>query len=94
MDARHATEELTIHSKVKDYSTRSRAYDADETNRASAGLSNSRVFRRAEGPNDVVALLDVADVAKDGAWSGSPDLKIAWKGPALSARPASASRPK
>jgi hypothetical protein len=77
MDARHATENLTIHCKVKDYSTCRPAYDADETNRASAGLSNSRVFRGAEDPNDVVVLLDVADVAKARAWSGSPDLKMA-----------------
>ena len=33
------------------------------------------VFRRAEDPNDVVILFEVADVAKARKWSGSADLK-------------------
>jgi hypothetical protein len=85
MEARYATENLTIHCKVKDHSTWRPGYDADEMNRASAGLSNSRVFCRAEDPDDVAVLLDVADVAKARAWSGSPGLKMAME--------ASASRP-
>ena len=77
MSAQHATENLTIHHKVKDYATWRSGYDADEKNRNSAGLTNGRVFRRAEDPNDVVILLDVADVTKARTWSGSPDLKAA-----------------
>jgi heme-degrading monooxygenase HmoA len=35
------------------------------------------VFRRAEDPNDVVVLQDVADEAKARAWFASDDLKAA-----------------
>ena len=70
-----STEDLTLHIKVKDYATWRSGYDANEKNRASAGITNGRVFRRAEDPNDVVVLLDVADVAKARAWYQSDDMK-------------------
>jgi hypothetical protein len=71
----HANENLTIHFKVKDYSTWRTAYDGNEKSRLSAGITNGRVFRSAEEPNDVVILQDVADVAKARSWLGSDDLK-------------------
>ena len=40
-----------------------------EKGRVSAGITNGRVFRSAEDPNDVVILQDVADVAKAGTGS-------------------------
>jgi hypothetical protein len=45
--------------------------------RASAGITNGRVFRRAEDPNDVVILQDVADVAKARTWLASDEMKAA-----------------
>jgi hypothetical protein len=71
----HANENLTIHLKVKDYATWRAAYDGGEKNRSSVGITNGRVFRNAEDPNDVVILQDVADVPKARAWLGSDDLK-------------------
>ena len=71
----HANENLTIHLKVKDYATWRAGYDANEKNRVSAGITNGRVFRRAEDPNDVVILADAADVAKARAWYQSDDMK-------------------
>ena len=76
-NAHHATENVTIHIKVKDYSTWRPAYDGHEKSRDSAGITNGRVFRNAEDPNDVVILQDVADVAKARTWFGSDDLKAA-----------------
>ncbi len=73
----HATENLTVHHKVKDYGSWRAGYDAHEKSRVSAGITNGRVFRSAEDPNDVVVLLDVADVAKARTWLGSDDLKTA-----------------
>ena len=70
-------ENLTIHLKVKDYSTWRTGYDGREKSRVSAGITNGRVFRRAEDPNDVVILEDVADVAKARTWLGSPEMKTA-----------------
>ena len=73
--AHHANENLTFHLKVKDYATWRTGYDGREKGRLSAGITNGRVFRNAQDPNDVVILQDVADVAKARAWFGSDDLK-------------------
>jgi hypothetical protein len=74
-NAPHATENLTVHHKVKDYATWRKGYDGHEKSRLSAGITNGRVFRSAEDPNDVVILLDVADVAKARTLLGSDDMK-------------------
>jgi hypothetical protein len=70
-------ENLTVHLKVKDYAIWRSGYDGREKSRASAGITNGRVFRRAEDQNDVVILQDVADVAKARVWLGSDDMKAA-----------------
>ena len=72
-----ATENVTVHHKVKDYASWRAGYDAHEKSRVSAGITNGRVFRSTEDPNDVVVLLNVADVAKARTWFGSDDLKSA-----------------
>ena len=77
MNSPHATENLTIHHKVQDYTKWRVGYDAHETSRRSAGITNGRVFCNAEDPNDVVVLQDVADVAKARTWVASEDLKSA-----------------
>ena len=74
-NAQHAKENLTIHLKVKDYGTWRPTYDGREKSRVPAGITNGRVFRNAENPNDVVILQDVADVAKARSWLGSDDMK-------------------
>ena len=76
-NAQHANENLTVHIKVKDYATWRTAYDGHEKGRVSAGITNGRVFRSAEDPNDVVILQDVTDVAKARAWLGSTEMKTA-----------------
>jgi hypothetical protein len=77
MTEKYTTENLTIHHKVTDYTAWRKGYDAHEQSRRSAGLTNGRVFRSAEDPNDVVVLQDVTDVAKARTWVGSEDLKAA-----------------
>src|SRR5271163_3684507 len=77
MNAQHQIENLTVHHKVKDYATWRTGYNAHETSRTSAGITNGRVFRSAEDPNDVVVLQDVADVAKARTWLGGEELKAA-----------------
>jgi hypothetical protein len=66
---------MVIHHKVRDYATWRPAYDTHESSRAGAGITNGRVYRKAEDPNDLVILLDVADVARARAWTASEDLK-------------------
>jgi hypothetical protein len=75
MSAQHSTENLTIHHKVKDYATWRKGYDEHEKSRLAAGITHGRVFRSAEDPNDILILLDVADVAKARTWLGADDLK-------------------
>jgi hypothetical protein len=70
-------ENITIHLKVKDYAIWRTGYDGREKSRVSAGITNGRVFRRAEDQNDVVILHDVADVAKARIWLGSDETKAA-----------------
>ena len=73
----NTTENLTIHIKVKDYSTWRQAYDGREKSRLTAGITNGRVFRNAQDQNDIVVLQDVADVAKARSWLGSDEMKAA-----------------
>jgi hypothetical protein len=74
-NAQHTTENLTIHIKVKDYGTWRPSYDGNEKGRLAAGITNGRVFRNAQDPNDVVILQDVADVAKARTWFDSDEMK-------------------
>ena len=70
-------ENVTIHLKVKDYSIWRTGYDAREKSRLAAGISNGRVFRSPDDPNDVVILQDVADVSKARTWMASDEMKSA-----------------
>lgn len=70
-------ENLTIHLKVKDFNVWRTSYNGREQSRASAGITNGRLFRNADDQNDVVILQDVADVAKARTWLGSPEMKTA-----------------
>src|SRR5271157_2192160 len=77
MNATHTNENVTLHFKVSDYAAWRTGYDSGEKHRASAGITNGRVFRRAEDQNDVVILQDVADVTKARTWFGSDEMKAA-----------------
>jgi hypothetical protein len=68
-------ENLTVHLKVKDFSAWRTSYNGHEKERASAGITNGRVFRNLEDPNDVVILQDVADVSKARSWLTSSEMK-------------------
>jgi hypothetical protein len=76
-NTQHTNDNLTVHFKVKDFNAWRTSYDANAKNRASAGITNSKVFRSADDPDEVVILQDVADVAKARTWLGSEDLKAA-----------------
>jgi hypothetical protein len=76
-NAQHTNENVTVHFKVKDFNAWRTGYNGNEKGRVSAGITNGRVFRSADDPNDVVVLQDVADVAKARTWFGSEDLKAA-----------------
>ena len=68
-------ENLTIHFKVKDFNAWQSSYNGNEKNRASAGITRSRVFRSSDDPNDVLLLQDATDVTKARTWYGSSEMK-------------------
>jgi hypothetical protein len=70
---------MVVCHKVRDYANWRSGYDAHEPMRAGAGLTNGRVYRNAEDPNDLVILLDVADVTKARAFAASEDLATAMR---------------
>ncbi len=74
-NAQHTNENLTLHFKVKDFNTWRTSYIGNEKGRQSAGITNGRVFRSADDPNEVVILQDVADVAKARTWFSSDEMK-------------------
>jgi hypothetical protein len=76
-NTQHTNDNLTVHFKVKDFNAWRTSYDVNAKNRTSAGITNSKVFRNADDPNEVVILQDVADVAKARTWLGSEDVKAA-----------------
>ena len=66
---------LTFHVKVKDYAVWRPYYDAFEKTRVSAGVTNGRVFRKAEDGNDILILFDIADVSRARSFLTSDGLK-------------------
>ena len=66
---------MTVHFKVKDFNAWRTSYNGHEKERTSAGITNGRVFRSADDPNDVLILQDVADVSKARTWLGSNEMK-------------------
>jgi hypothetical protein len=68
-------ENMTIHLKVKDFSAWHTSYNGHEKERASAGITNGRVFHSPDNPNDVVILQDVVDISKARTWLTSSEMK-------------------
>ena len=54
-------ENLTVHFKVKDFNAWRTSYNGHEKERASAGITNGRVFCSPDNPNDVVILLGLTE---------------------------------
>jgi hypothetical protein len=68
---------LVVQHKVRDYASWRPAYDAHEPSRVGAGITNGRVYRKADDPTDIVLIFDVADIAKARTWAAGEDLKSA-----------------
>ena len=68
---------VIIRSKVKDYAIWRSFFDTRESERAAAGLTNTRVFRSADDMNEVVVIFDSKDTKMAKAFAASPDLKEA-----------------
>ena len=64
-------------SKVKDFAAWRTIFDSRESQRAAAGLTNARIFRSADDPNEVVVVMDSKDTKMAKDFAGSADLKEA-----------------
>jgi len=78
---------MIVRHRVRDYEAWRSVYDAHEPARNVAGLSNGRVFRSADDPDDLVILFDVADRQKAEAFAASEDLKTAMQKGGVEGRP-------
>ena len=68
---------MVIQHKIQDYDAWRPVYDAHQASRTEAGVTNGRVYRKAEDPNDILVVHDVADVAKARTWTEGEDLRAA-----------------
>ena len=68
---------MIVHHRVKDFGEWKRLFDEHAPAREAAGLTDGRVYQTVDDPNDVVILLDMADVRKAKAFANSEDLKVA-----------------
>jgi hypothetical protein len=68
---------MVVHHRVKDFRAWKRLFDGHAPVREAAGLTDGRVYQTVDDPNDVVILLDMADVGKAKAFANSEDLKVA-----------------
>jgi hypothetical protein len=66
---------LVIRHKVKDYGTWRPEFDRHVGAQRSAGLTNPRVFRSSDDPNEVVIFFTTIDTAKAKDFVASLDLK-------------------
>jgi len=78
---------MVIQHKVRDYDAWRPVYDAHQASRIGAGVTNGRVYRKAEDPNDLLVVHDVADVAKARTWTEGADLQAAMQKSGVESKP-------
>jgi hypothetical protein len=71
---------MIVRHPVRDYAAWRPVYDAHEAARTAAGLTNGRVFRSTEDPNDILLLFDMADRLRAEEFAASDDLRKAMQG--------------
>ena len=78
---------LIIHHHIRNYGTWRPVYNDHEPVRRSAGLTNGRIFRAADDPNDLLILLDMADKERARTFANSDDLKGVMRVAGVEGRP-------
>ena len=66
---------MIVRHSVRDYGAWRPVFDAHEPARTAAGLTNGRVFRSAEDPNDLLLLFEMADRRRAEELAASDDLR-------------------
>jgi len=78
---------VLIRQKVQDYNKWKSAYDANAARRATATSKGSRVFRSASDPNEVLVLMEVADLDAARRFAASPDQREVMQNAGVTDRP-------
>ena len=78
---------MVFQHKVRDYDAWRPVYDAHEPSRTRAGITNGRIYRKAEDPSDILGLFDVADLAKARAFTEGADLRAAMEKAGVVSKP-------
>jgi hypothetical protein len=78
---------LLIRHRVQDFERWKAAYDAHQPARASAGLTDLRLWHNLEDPDDIFLLFEAVDVAKAKAFAASADLKETMQSAGVIGRP-------
>jgi hypothetical protein len=71
---------LIIRHPVHEYAAWRPVYAAHEAARTAAGLTDDRMFRSTEDPNDILLLFDMADRLHAEEFAASDDLRSAMQG--------------
>jgi hypothetical protein len=71
----NTSQNMTVNFKVKDFNAWHTSYNGHEKERVSAGITNGKVYRSANDPNDLLIQQDVTDVSKARTWLGSTEMK-------------------
>jgi hypothetical protein len=66
---------MIVRLRTKDYYDWRKIFDQTKDLRKSAGLSNERIFRGVHDGNELVLVMDAADMAKARQFAVSPDRK-------------------
>jgi hypothetical protein len=66
---------MIVRHQVADYAKWRPVYDGNEDKRQAAGLTNGRIFQVDGNPNEIVILLDAADLEKAKTFASSEALK-------------------
>ena len=66
---------MIVRHPVRDYGAWRPVFDAHEAARTAAGLTNGRVLRSAENPNDLLLLFEMADRRRAEEFAASDDLR-------------------
>ncbi|HMD55356.1 MAG TPA: hypothetical protein VKJ65_12465, partial [Phycisphaerae bacterium] len=68
---------ILVRHKVRDFSEWERNYEAFQSKRTEAGLTQKHLLRSTGNPNEIVVLFEVADVARARTFAESSDLRRA-----------------
>ena len=68
---------VMVQFKIKDYATWERGFNATKEMRSAGGLMNTRAYRSADDPNEIIVQSETNDPAKAKQFLSSPETRSA-----------------